>query len=206
VHLAQARRALAVLQQDPAAWLAWLRHHELAGYCLAMLTATGLAGELPPALAEPLADAYRRQVRRNERLLTLLLELNQGLTQADVPFLVMKGFLTSLRFAGGMHRRLMWDQDILIRPTDLAATMAVAEGLGLRARAGRGLDPQHLVRHLHAIELVGKRRSIDIHWVFRNRRGMRRTYDQALGSAQTLRLEPARDQPQRNLRPHRRPG
>jgi hypothetical protein len=187
-HLAQARRSLAALQQDPAAWLDWLARHELAGYCLAMSTAAGLAEELRPEVAEPLADAYRRQVRRNRRLLELLVELDQGLTQAGVHFLVLKGFLNSVRFAGGMQRRLMWDLDILILPQDLVAVMTVAAGMGLSSPAGRGLDPRALLRRMHAVEFRGKRGTVDIHWVFRNRLGMRRTYDQALRNAQPLRL------------------
>jgi len=187
-HSAQARRSLAALQQDPATWLDWLAQHELAGYCLAMLASAGLAGELRPEVGEPLANAYRRQVRRNRRLLELLVELDQRLTQAGVHFLVLKGFLSSVRFAGGMQRRLMWDLDILILPQDLVAVMTVAAGMGLSSPAGRRLDPRALLRRMHAIEFRGKRGTVDIHWVFRNRLGMRRSYDQALRNAQPLRL------------------
>jgi len=44
------------------------------------------------------------------------------------------------------------------------------------------------LRRLHAIELLDERRNLDIHWVFRNRQGMRRTYAETIATAQPLEL------------------
>ena len=110
------------------------------------------------------------------------------LDAASIPFLLIKGFAISARFAGGLYRRLMWDQDILVRPQDLGSVMAAAESFGLRARAGTGLDPERLTRTLHAIELRDPKRKLDVHWVFRNRRGMRLGYADAAERAQPVPL------------------
>ncbi|WP_295887783.1 nucleotidyltransferase family protein [uncultured Thiohalocapsa sp.] len=179
---------LARLQTRPDAWLNWLEHQELAGYCGALLADTGLDEALLPAARERLTHARRRQSRRNRRLLELLRALKAGLEEAGVPFLLIKGFVVSVRFAGGLDRRLMWDQDVIVRPRDLGAVMAAGETLGLRARAGAGLDPARLTRVLHAIELLDAKRKLDIHWVFRNRRGMRLGYDDLAPAAQPLEL------------------
>ena len=176
------------LQAPPDAWADWLEHHQLGGYCLALLQDTRLDSALLPAARERLALAHRRQVRRNERLLALLLALKARLDEAGIPFLLIKGFAVSVRFAGGLDRRLMWDQDILIRPRDLGPVMAAAESFGLRAQAGTGFNPERLTRVLHAIELKDLKRKLDVHWVFRNRAGMRRGYDAAATNAQLLQL------------------
>ena len=177
------------LQAPPDAWADWLEHHQLGGYCLALLQDTSLDGALLPAARERLALAHRRQVRRNERLLDLLLALKARLDEAGIPFLLIKGFAVSVRFAGGLDRRLMWDQDILIRPRDLGPVMAAAESFGLRAQAGTGLDTARLTGVLHAIELMDPKRKLDVHWVFRNRRGMRLGYDDLAPAARLLTMD-----------------
>jgi hypothetical protein len=183
-----ATEQLARLQAAPDAWLDWLEHHELAGYCGALLADTGLDDALVPAARERLTHAHRRQSRRNRRLLELLRALKARLEEAGAPFLLIKGFVVSVRFAGGLDRRLMWDQDILVRPRDLGVVMTAGESLGLRARAGSGLDPARLTRVLHAIELLDAKHKLDIHWVFRNRRGMRLGYDDLAPAARPLEL------------------
>ena len=185
----QAHAAAALLlrlQTEHGAWCAWLERHELTGYCFELLQDTGLEGVLLPDVRDRLASAHRRQVRHNERLLALLLALDAQLSEAGIPYLVIKGFPLSLKFAGGLHRRLMWDQDILIRPRDLGPVTAAAESLGLRAQAGAGVNPERLTRRLHAIELRDDKRKLDIHWVFRNRRGMRLSYEDVVDAAQPL--------------------
>lgn len=177
------------LQTPPDVWADWLEHHQLGGYCLALLQDTRLDGALLPTARERLTLAHRRQVGRNARLLALLLALKARLDEAGIPFLLIKGFVISVRFAGGLDRRLMWDQDILIRPRNLDAVMAAAESFGLRAQAGTGLDLKRLTRVLHSIELMDTKRKLDVHWVFRNRRGMRLGYDDLAPAAQRLTLD-----------------
>lgn len=165
-----------------------LERHELAGYCHALLRDDAMADCLPANDRARLKSAYERQQKRNQLLLTLLSELRERLDDAGVTFLVMKGFLQSVRYAGGIDRRFMWDQDIIIRPDDLEKTIEVTEDMGLHAMSGGEAGTAQLLRHLHAVERVDVKRKVDIHWVFRNRRGGRKSYAQVAQRAQTVRI------------------
>ena len=191
LHQGDISGARETIDQNPSGaheLTASLEHHELAGYCHALLRDEAMLHFLPADSRVRLESAYERQQKRNQLLLDLLGELRERLDDAGVPFLVMKGFLQSVRYAGGIDRRFMWDQDITIRPDDLEKTLEVTESMGLHAMSGGEAGTAQLLRHLHAVERVDGKRKVDIHWVFRNRQGGRKSYDDIAQHAQTVRI------------------
>jgi len=153
-----------------------LRRTRLAGYFFCLVHASAAARCFPDASLLALEEAYREQVRRNDDNLRLMCAIRQQLGDASIPFLTIKGLYLAQRFFGDIHRRFMWDIDILVHSADLDGALAALAAIGYRGPPGIDVDSRRPFWGIHAVEVSGPGGKIDVHHVLRNLPGIHFDY------------------------------
>ncbi len=137
----------------PAAldWEQLLHHadgHSLTPLLYATWREAGQLDSLPPATRQRLAQAYTDNARRNEYIRGELLELDQILTAAGVPHLLLKGWSLIENFYPDPASRVLYDHDFLV-PAGLAqAGHQALQAAGFRPLPGKD---QWIAKHLPAL-------------------------------------------------------
>lgn len=170
---ASATALLAALADDADTLCRQLEKSRLGGYFYMVASELPLHHYLPASGIAALEASAAQQVARARRCRDLLATIDQQLTGAGIPYLVIKGLYLAQRFFGGMDKRFMWDVDILVQPQDLHPAVHALASAGLRPRAGARFDPRSPVWGIHAIEVRGDAGAVDIHHTIRRLPGVR---------------------------------
>jgi hypothetical protein len=107
--------------------------HSLTPLLYATWRDTGQLDRLPHAIRDRMAQAYADNALRNLNIRQELVELDQILTEAGVPHLVLKGWSLIENFYPDPAQRVLYDHDFLV-PADRAE-------LGHRALRAAGFRP-----------------------------------------------------------------
>jgi hypothetical protein len=103
-------------------WAQLLHHadgHSLTPLLYATWRDAGQLDRLPPAVCRRMAQAYADNALRNSYIRRELLELDQLLTEASVPHLLLKGWSLIEALYPDPARRVLYDHDFLV-PADRA--------------------------------------------------------------------------------------
>ncbi|GAB4425311.1 MAG: hypothetical protein Fur0044_23440 [Anaerolineae bacterium] len=117
-------------------WAQLVHHadgHSLTPLLYAAWREAGQLGRIPAAIRERMAQAYADNARRNENIRRELLELDQLLSEAGVPHLILKGWFLIENLYPDPARRVLYDHDFLV-PADRAE-------IGHRALQAAGFRP-----------------------------------------------------------------
>jgi hypothetical protein len=160
---------------QPIDWrhfLALVSRHRVAGFAYRGLTAAAV--DLPPKLI----DRYRRLAGRNMLLLAEAGRLAGLLAGAGIPVAFLKGAtLGELAFRDQNVKQTL-DNDLLVAPGNVAATIALLEGAGYRmADPDVPLDAQRLSVLIDMVKectLIHERHGamVDLHWRMTSVKGL----------------------------------
>ncbi|MFU8765833.1 MAG: nucleotidyltransferase family protein, partial [Haliea sp.] len=168
----QATALLAAAADQGEAICTLLVQSRLAGHFHMLCSALPLRDYLPAAGITALETAAVQQLARASRCRALLPIIDQQLTGAGIPYVVLKGLFLAQRFFGDIDKRFMWDVDILVQPQYLDATVEALAGADLHRPAGVTMDPRNPLWGIHAIDVRGTIGAVDIHHVIRRLPGM----------------------------------
>jgi hypothetical protein len=132
-------------------WAQLVHHadgHSLTPLLYAVWREAGQLERIPAAVRERMAQAYADNARRNENIRRELLELDQLLSEAAVPHLILKGWSLIENLYPDPAQRVLYDHDFLV-PPDRAET-------GHRALQAAGFRPlpskdEWVEKHLPAL-------------------------------------------------------
>lgn len=172
-----ARKILEDDRYDLTGLCSLMARRRMAGYIHTLVDRAALTGSVPPEANLILADSYRQQLQRSQSSLKLLVDVQQKMNDASIPFLTLKGLYLAKRFFGDICRRFMWDLDILVRKSDLNATISAIAETGLKTRPGANPGDKSPYWGIHAIEARGVAGKVDIHHAIRNLPGMHFDHD-----------------------------
>ncbi|MDO8863397.1 nucleotidyltransferase family protein [Haliea sp. E1-2-M8] len=159
---------------------------KLAGHFHMLAGELPLQDYLPAAGIAALEAAAAQQLARASRCRALLPIIDQQLTAAGIPYLLLKGLYLAQRFFGDMDKRFMWDVDILVRPQDLDLTVQALARAGLNAPAHAQLDTRNRIWGIHAIDVRGDAGAVDIHHTIRRLPGIQFDSAEMWQQAQTF--------------------
>ncbi len=156
----------------------------LGVYAYAAITEQRLTALLPRALLDRLHDQHAAQARRNGELLEALGLIEREFRRIGIDLVVLKGLCFAERFWQGIDRRFTWDLDLLVRKRDIASAVDALNRIGLvKPKNVLGLD--RLAPYvIHAFECKRLELSVDMHWTFRARPGIRFDMDAIWASLQ----------------------
>jgi len=149
-----------------------LERSRLGGYFYLLASELPLHDYLPASGIAAIEASAAQQVARASRCRALLTTIDQQLTDAGIPYLVIKGLYLAQRFFGGMDKRFMWDVDILVQPHDLHLAVHALARADLHPRASARFDPRSPAWGIHAIEVRGDAGAVDIHHTLRRLPGI----------------------------------
>src|SRR5665213_2146385 len=118
-------RAAAVGVSDWNGFLSEVKRQRVIGLVHGALLSAGI--ELPPAIAEELASRARRIVRRNLILTGEAVRLQQLLSSAGIPALVLKGAALAQLAYGSLDIKQTRDLDLLVPPDRAEAALQILE-------------------------------------------------------------------------------
>lgn len=131
-------------------------HHGVEGWALRRASA---AGVVLPGVQEAVHGA----LARHQRTLAELEVVDAVLSQADVPFAVVKGPALVAQFYDGPQWRSSADLDLLVRPRDVGRALEALESGGARVVGGNW--PLLERAGVHELVLLGPvGGAIDLHW------------------------------------------
>lgn len=145
------------LDGPPPAWpdlINWeqlLHHadgHSLTPLLYTTWRARGQLDFLPPAIQQSLAQAYADNARRNDFIRRELLEIDQILTAAGVPHLLLKGWSLIENFYPDSASRVLYDHDFLVPEKLAVAGHRALQAAGFRPLPGKD---QWIEKHLPAL-------------------------------------------------------
>lgn len=187
-----ARTLLAKNKADIENMCALLEKSRLAGYFYTLVRDTALTSFFTDEQLAALAARYQRQINRNEANLALLRDIQKALASASIPFLTIKGLYLGQRFFGDIHKRFMWDIDILVHPQDLEAAITQLKPLGFHSPPGFRFNALNKYWGIHAVEVRSQRGKLDIHHAIRQVPGIHFNYDRMWSQAQEFSIEESR--------------
>jgi hypothetical protein len=161
-------RAVAAGVSDWNRFLSEVKRQRVIGLVHAALFSAGI--ELPPAIAEELASRARRIVRRNLILTGEAVRLQQLLSSAGIPVLVLKGAALAQLAYGSLDIKQTRDLDLLVPPDRAEAALQILErdGFVLDAPAKHlsGTQRRALIQYAREVEIVrrGRKLRVELQW------------------------------------------
>lgn len=126
--------------KDEVDWSQLVHHadgHSLTPLLYATWREAGQLDRLPPAIRERMAQAYADNAQRNEHIRRELVELDQLLTQAGVPHLLLKGWTLIENLYPDPAQRVLYDHDFLVPPERAEAGHRALRAAGFRPLPGK---------------------------------------------------------------------
>lgn len=167
--------AVSAAAEAPIDWqhfVGLVRRHRVAGFAKRGLAAAGIA--VPPALER----LNQRLVAQNLLLLAEARRIARLLADAGIPFAFLKGVTLAERAYGDQRIKQTLDNDLLVAPANVAATIAILEEVGYRLDSPKAaLTPARLpvlvdmVKEC-ALAHTGNRALVDLHWRMLSVRGL----------------------------------
>lgn len=151
--------ALGELQEEPTDRVAvMLQRHQVGELAVRAVR----EHEPRSPIAADIADALER-VRWGPAvearvLLDSFVELQEALTDAGIPVLILKGAVLAQRLYGGLDRRPQYDLDVLVPRAAAGAARRVMLGAGYKL----------VRRYQHAASLLRPPVEVDLHWALRS--------------------------------------
>lgn len=185
---AVARRVLA-RQLDFARLAAFLEQEHMALYVRTLLESHRLLNLFPASFRDRLQLQAEQQRRRQAEVLQAMVTLRSSLMDRGIPFMVLKGLPLADRYWGGVDRRFVWDLDLLVREADRRGAMETLLQGGFKAPPWQVRSSALAFNLLHALEFTAPGLSVDLHWCFRRRPGIRIDYAEVWRDARPWRLD-----------------
>ena len=145
------------------------RHRVVPHVCAALINSS--PSDMPNSVVKRLSKLQLTIARKNMRLVGELRQILSDLGEQDVQAIPFKGPILAIDLYGGLYRRQFIDLDLLIRPEDLAPTLAVLQRRGYTHanRAVENLSGDRLKQFLkrfksHTVLDSKSTYSIDVHW------------------------------------------
>ena len=164
---------------DWARFVALVRRHRVAGFAQRGLAAAGIA--VPPAVTR----LSQRLVAHNLLLLGEARRITRLLWDAGIPFAFLKGAALAERAYGDQRIKQTLDNDLLIAPANVAATIAILERTGYRLDSPKvDLTPARLPVLVDMVKEcafahTGNGALVDLHWRMLSVRGLLAAPDEA---------------------------
>ena len=108
----------------------------------------GQLERIPAAIRERMAQAYADNARRNENIRRELLELDQLLSEAAVPHLILKGWSLIENLYSDPARRVLYDHDFLVPAGQAETGHRALQAAGFRPLPGKD---EWIEKHLPAL-------------------------------------------------------
>jgi hypothetical protein len=162
---------------DFAALLIFLAREEMGPWVHATARERNVLALFGRPLAEDVARAQAAQRARNVDQIEAISLIGRVLGAQEIDFVLLKGLHVAGRFWGGIDRRFTADIDILVRPREAGSALELLDGAGFSRPVGR-LVPYWAARFVHhALACRRGNVSVDVHWTFRTKPGIRLDMD-----------------------------
>lgn len=122
--------------------------HSLTPLLYATWRDSGQIDRIPPAMRERMAQAYTDNARRNQSIRRELSELDQLLTEAGVPHLLLKGWSLIENLYPDPAQRVLYDHDFLVLADRAEAGYRALQAAGFRPLPGKD---EWVEKHLPAL-------------------------------------------------------
>ncbi|MCK6629194.1 MAG: nucleotidyltransferase family protein [Anaerolineae bacterium] len=132
-------------------WARLVHHadgHSLTPLLYATWHEAGQLERIPAAVRERMAQAYADNARRNENIRAELLELDQLLSEAAVPHLILKGWSLIENLYSDPARRVLYDHDFLVPAGQAETGHRALQAAGFRPLPGKD---EWIEKHLPAL-------------------------------------------------------
>jgi len=132
-------------------WAQLVHHadgHSLTPLLYAAWREAGQLERIPAAIRERMAQAYADNARRNENIRRELLELDQLLSEAAVPHLILKGWSLIENLYSDPARRVLYDHDFLVPAGQAETGHRALQAAGFRPLPGKD---EWIEKHLPAL-------------------------------------------------------
>lgn len=132
-------------------WAQLVHHaggHSLTPLLYATWREAGQLERIPAAIRERMAQAYADNARRNENIRAELLELDQLLSEAGVPHLILKGWSLIENLYSDLARRVLYDHDFLVPAGQAETGHRALQAAGFRPLPGKD---EWVEKHLPAL-------------------------------------------------------
>ena len=104
--------------------------------------------QVPSEIQDHLAQAYADNAQRNHYIGKEVLEVNQILTKADIPHLVLKGWLLLEQLYSDPAHRVLYDQDLLVPPDRATSGHQALRAAGFKPLLGKD---EWVTKHLQPL-------------------------------------------------------